>query len=243
MVLGGLGVAWGATVGAAWLRVAVADREPSRSSGTVAKGHLEHGRPLRPWGQGYATYSFLGAALGRQYVHAAVRDAVEAACAASAGREPRRTFVLGETGWPDGGRLRPHRTHQNGLSVDVFMPLIDGSRAPTVPSTWPWNKLGYGLELDAEGRLGDLRIDFEALAAFLRDLQAEAAFRGLAVQKVIIAPEYVPLLLATPSGRQLGKLADVLSRGPAWVRHDEHFHVDFAGVGIAGGQGQGRGGG
>ncbi len=87
---------------------------------------------------------------------------------------------------------------------------------------------GYSLEFDAEGRLGDVRIDFEGLAGFLRELWARASSRGLTLQKVIIAPEYVPILLATPSGRQLGPIADLLSRGPAWVRHDEHFHVDFA---------------
>lgn len=225
----------GATVGAGWLRVALADKEPSRSSGTVAKGRLEHGRPLRPWGEGYATYSFLGAVLGRQYVHAAVRDALEAACTATAGRDPRRTFVLGEMGWPGGGRFRPHRTHQNGMSVDVFMPLVDRNGAPATPQTWPWNKFGYGLEFDAEGRLGNLRIDFEALAGFLRELQTQAATRDLAITKIIIAPEYVPLVLATPSGRQLGKLAEALSRGPAWVRHDEHFHVDFGEAAASGG--------
>jgi penicillin-insensitive murein DD-endopeptidase len=77
------------------------------------------------------------------------------------------------------------------------------------------------------------RIDFEALTSFLRELQAHASARGLAIQKVIITPEYVPLLLETRSGGQLGALADVLSRRPAWVRHDEHFHVDFAVSGAA----------
>ncbi len=223
-------MAWGATVGAAWLRVAMSNKEPSRSHGTVAKGWLEHGRPLRPWGQGYATYSFLGAALGRQYVHAAVRDALEAAFAAANKREPRRTFVVGETGWPSGGGFRPHRTHQNGTSVDIFMPVVDSAGAPARFGTWPWNKFGYGIEFEAQGRRGDLRIDFEYLAGFLLELQSEAAARGLAIERIIIAPEYVPLLLTTPFGQRLGALADVLSRKPAGVRHDEHFHIDLVTV-------------
>jgi penicillin-insensitive murein endopeptidase len=229
-VAAGLVGAWGAAIGVAWLRVALDDGGPSKSAGTVAQGHLEHGRPIRPWGPGYATYSYLGAAIGRQYVNEAVRDALVASFAAVAAREPRRTIVVGETGWPSGGRFWPHRTHQNGLSVDVFMPLMDATGAPARPDTWPWNKFGYGLEFDAEGRLGGLRIDFEGLAGFLRELQAQAGARGLAIQKVIIAPEFVPLLLATPSGQQIGPLAALLSRGPAWVRHDEHFHVDFTGA-------------
>jgi penicillin-insensitive murein endopeptidase len=161
-------------------------------------------------------------------VNGSVADALAAAFAASAEREPRHTFVVGETGWPGGGRFRPHRTHQNGLSVDVFMPVADAQGEPAKLGTWPWNKFGYGLELDASGRMGTLRIDFEGLAAFLRELQVQASKRGLAIQKVIIAPEYVPLLLATPSGQQLGVIADILSRRPAWVRHDDHIHVEFA---------------
>jgi penicillin-insensitive murein endopeptidase len=37
----------------------------------------------------------------------------------------------------------------------------------------------------------------------------------------------VPLLLSTPSGHRLGALSERITRKPAWVRHDEHFHIDF----------------
>ncbi|HLL54064.1 MAG TPA: hypothetical protein VK447_10980, partial [Myxococcaceae bacterium] len=58
-----------AVVGVAWLRVALDGEAPSRSVGRVGAGRLEHGHVVPPWGPGYVTYSFLGAALGRQYVH------------------------------------------------------------------------------------------------------------------------------------------------------------------------------
>lgn len=92
----------------------------------------------------------------------------------------------------------------------------------------PWNKLGYGLELDAQGRLGDLTIDFDDLARLLSALDEKARARGLRVQRVIVAPEYVPLLLASPSGRKLGALSAAIVRGQVWWRHDEHVHIDFA---------------
>ena len=76
-------------------------------------------------------------------------------------------------------------------------------------------------------RRGDVRIDFESLAAFLLEPEVQARNRGLGVARIIVAPEYVPLLLGTPSGRRLGSLEDALVRGAVWVRHDEHFHVDF----------------
>jgi penicillin-insensitive murein endopeptidase len=215
-------------IAVAWLRVAVQPSSPSRSEGTHAKGALRAGRPLPPWGPGFTTYSFLGAALGRQYLNAQVRDALVASFAARDAEEPDRVFVTGETGWPRGGRLRPHRTHQDGLSADIFMPLDGPDGRPRRMPTWPWNKLGYGLEFDERGRLGDLRIAFEPLARFLLEVDRQASARGLRLERIIVAPEYVPLLLATPSGGRLGPLSDLLTRRPAWVRHDEHFHLDFA---------------
>jgi penicillin-insensitive murein endopeptidase len=216
-----------ALIGLAWLRVAMDGAEPSRPFGTTASGRLEDGHVIPPWGQGYVAYSFIGAVLGRQYVDGRVRDALTAALAVRAAAEPGRTFVVGETGWPHGGRFRPHRSHQNGRSVDVFMPVETQRGNPQMLGIWPWNKFGYGFEFDEAGRLGDLRISFESVAALLIELDHQAHERGLAIQKVFIAPEYVPHLLATPSGHHLGALEMVLSRRPAWVRHDEHFHVDF----------------
>jgi penicillin-insensitive murein endopeptidase len=203
------------------------DGGPSRSFGTPAHGHLEGGVLLPAAGKGFITYSAVGHALGRQYVHSLVRDALLAAFAARADAEPGRVFVIGETGWRRGGRFRPHCTHQNGLSVDVFMP-VDKDGSPAVLDTGADKRLGYGLELDAKGRIGDLRIDFESLAAFLRELDVQGRRRSLTIAKIIVAPEYVPLLLATPSGMHLGALEHTLLRTPAWVRHDEHFHIDFA---------------
>jgi penicillin-insensitive murein endopeptidase len=178
-------------------------------------------------GLGYVTYSFLGSAAGRQYVDGRVRDALLATFSARSRAEGGRRFVMGETGWPSGGRFRPHRSHQNGMAVDVFMPVQTTSGDAAALATWPWNKFGYGMEFDERGEMGDLRIQFESVAAFLLEVDGQARQRGLRVARVIITPEFVPLLLETPTGRRLGALADRITRKPAWVRHDEHFHIDF----------------
>jgi penicillin-insensitive murein endopeptidase len=204
---------------------------PSKVFGTVAHGRIEHAHVIPPWGPGFVTYSFLGSAVGRQYVDGRVRDTLVATFAARSRAEGGRTFVMGETGWPWGGRFRPHRSHQNGMAVDVFMPVKTRTGAPTNLGTWPWNKFGYGLEFNGQGELGDLRIQFESLAALLLEVDAEAQQRGLRVARIIITPEFVPLLLDTPSGRRLGALSDLITRKPVWVRHDEHFHIDFEAVG------------
>jgi penicillin-insensitive murein DD-endopeptidase len=70
-------------------------------------------------------------------------------------------------------------------------------------------------------------MDFDALAQFLIEVAAQAEHRALRIDRIIIAPEFVPLLLATPSGKRLGALSARLTRRPAWVRHDEHFHLDL----------------
>jgi penicillin-insensitive murein endopeptidase len=203
----------------------------SRSVGSPARGRLEGGVAMPTSGTGFVTYSRVGHALGRQHVHSRVRDALVAAFAARSRSEPGRVFVLGETGWRRGGRMRPHRTHQNGLSVDIFVPVSDAQGRPrSLPSSVS-NRFGYDLELDRRGRLGALSVDFQGLAALLSEIERQAVRHGLTVQKVIVAPEYVPLILATPAGAKLGRLGDALSRRPAWVRHDEHIHIDFAVVG------------
>lgn len=214
------------TIVVAWLRVLVDGNTPSRVIGTVAHGRIEHAHVIPPWGRGFVTYSFLGSALGRQYVDGRVRDTLLAAFAATSKVENGRRFVMGETGWPHGGRFRPHRSHQNGMAVDIFVPVERGGAAMTL-GTWPWNKFGYGLEFDEQGRLGDFRIQFESIAAFLLEVDAQAKKRGVRIERVIITPEFVPLLLDTPSGRRLSALGDRITRKAVWVRHDEHFHIDF----------------
>ena len=97
--------------------------------------------------------------------------------------------------------------------------------------TWPWRKFGYGLNFDASGRgtgsASGLTIDFDAIAAHLLALADAAPRHGLAVDVVIFAPELERRLVATPTGKQLaGRVR--FTRRPPWVRHDEHYHVNFA---------------
>jgi penicillin-insensitive murein endopeptidase len=208
--------------------VVLDDQLPSRSVGAPGAGRLEHGHPIAPSGAGYVTYSYLGAALGRQYVHGAVRDLLVETFAACHKARPDRRFVVGETGWPRGGAFWPHHGHESGTSVDVFVPLRDAAGLARDVEPWPWNRFGYGLELDAAGKLADLHLDFDDLALLLLELGARAPSFGLRVQQIILAPELVPLLLASPTGKKLGSLSSTLLRRPSWWRHDEHVHVDFA---------------
>ena len=210
--------------GNAALRRAEPDR-PSVSHGTRLDGRLEHGKRLPSAGPNYRTYSRLGSLFGRTAVHGAVRRTLLDAFGRLARSHPDRRFVYGETGWPSGGRIRPHRTHRNGRSVDLMTP-VRGASGPARLPTHPWTLWGYGLDYDAEGRAagGALRVDFEALGALVLALDEAAPAHGLRIERVILAPDLQDdLFRAVPALR--GRVA--FSRNPSWVRHDDHVHVDF----------------
>lgn len=214
-------------IAVAWLRVLVDSNHPSRSVGSPESGLLVGGDVIPPFGPGCTTYSYLGAALGRQYVHGSVRAALLHAFADRLHDEPDRVWVVGETGWRGGGEMRPHRSHENGMSVDVFVPVIDDAGLPSRVPTWPWNRFGYGIEFDGNARADGLRIDFEALSAFLASVDRRSREAGVRLRRVILAPEYAPRLLDTRAARAWPGLRGILMQRPAWVRHDEHVHLDF----------------
>lgn len=208
------------------LAIAFESTRPSRSIGTPADGELRFGKRLPSRGSNFRAYSDLGALIGRNAVHDRVRDAVLDAYAEVARELPEAKFVYGETGWPEGGRFKPHRTHENGMAVDFFVPVRDHhGRAQHVP-THAFNRYGYDLEFSADGRLLDYRIDFEAMAAHLRALQVAARKHGLEIRLVIFDKPLQDRLFASRGGGDLGQRMRFSRRQP-WVRHDEHYHVVF----------------
>jgi penicillin-insensitive murein DD-endopeptidase len=198
----------------------------SVSVGTPAKGSLKDGVSFASQGSGFVTYSTLGNLMGRQYVHSRVQATLVEAFASLHAAAPDRTFVLGETGLKGGGRIRPHKTHQNGLSVDIFMPVRDDASRRVLMPTAPWNKFGYSLEFDSSGHGEGVVIDFDSVAELLVEVDRQAQRHGLALDCIIVAPEYVDRVLAAKAVG-IGQLAPLFMRTPAWVRHDEHLHVDF----------------
>ena len=70
--------------------------------------------------------------------------------------------------------------------------------------------------------------DFEAMAIHLLALEKTARANGTPIVHVIFDPVLQPKLFATPSGAQLARRGLAFSQYRAWVRHDEHYHVNFA---------------
>lgn len=195
--------------------------------GTTSRGRLEGAVELPARGANFTTYSDAAIALGRTHVHSRVGKTMLASYRALEKTAPGTQFVYGETGWHDGGSFKPHRTHQNGLSVDFFVPVRDVANRSVPLPTNITNQFGYAIEFDRAGRFGEYVIDFAALAEHLYQLNRAARDHGAAIKLVILDPPYVPKLFATPRGPFLKANIPFMKR-PAWVRHDEHYHVDFA---------------
>ena len=195
--------------------------------GTTSNGRLEGGEQLPRSGANFSAYSLAGVVAGRTYVHRTVAKAVTDAYRALEQAAPGKVFVYGETGWEKGGRFKPHRTHQNGLSVDFMVPVLDRNGRSVPLPTNLLNKFGYDIEFDANAEWDGLRIDFEAIGEHLYQLHLAAANAKAGIALVILDVNYLPMLFATRRGIWLREHVKFMPK-QAWVRHDDHYHVDFA---------------
>ncbi|HSX86325.1 MAG TPA: penicillin-insensitive murein endopeptidase [Cellvibrio sp.] len=198
----------------------------STCHGTTANGRLENGVELPRSGPNFVTYSNIARAAGRTYVHSEVREIVVEAYALLEREQPLKVYKYAETGFKTGGQFKPHKTHRNGLSVDFMTPVINKENESVHLPTNPVNRFGYDIEFDNKGLYKEFRIDYEALAAHLVALDKAAKARGHSTWRVIFDPQLQQGLFATQYADYLRQNIN-LSKKPSWVRHDEHYHVDF----------------
>lgn len=199
----------------------------SQCYGTVSNGRIEDSVKLPTSGPNFTSYSGLAAAAGRTHVHSKVASVITAAYDALHKATPSTVYVYGETGWASGGRFRPHRTHQNGLSVDFFVPVRNAAKISVPLPTSAFTRFGYDIEFDKAAKYGEYTIDFIATAEHLYHLHQAAKTQGVGIALVIFDTQYLPKLFDTPRGAYLRQNLPFM-KGKPWVRHDEHYHVDFA---------------
>ena len=108
-----------------------------------------------------------------------------------------------------------------------MVPVVNGEESPVSFPTAISSRFGYDLEFDGQGRNRGLQIDFAAVSAHLVAIDQAAQARGLAIGRVIFAPEYRRYLSDPGTGALLEESLPFMAGG-AWVRHDEHYHIDFA---------------
>lgn len=195
--------------------------------GTTSKGSLKDGVKLPSEGKNFEGYSSIAAIAGRTYVHTSVRDIIVGAYKRLEKMEPSKIYKYAETGFKGGGQFNPHKTHQNGLSVDFMTPVLDDKQISVHLPTHPFNKFGYNIEFDNDDKYEDYSIDYVALAAHIVALHKESEKLGLEIWRVIFDPQLQTNLLTTKYGDYL-KANIQFSKKRSWVRHDEHFHVDFS---------------
>jgi penicillin-insensitive murein DD-endopeptidase len=194
--------------------------------GETKNGKLENGVKLPNSGENFITYSYVASTMGRTYVHSKVKSVFLDAYKNLEKSMPDKVYKFAETGFQDGGSFKPHKTHQNGLSIDFMVPVINEKGESVHFSTSPLNKFGYSVEFTKNGKLDDLTIDFEALAAHIVELHKASIKNKIRIWRVIFDPKLQPKLFKTKYGSYLRKHIK-FNKKRSWVRHDEHYHVDF----------------
>lgn len=200
--------------------------DESTCYGTTSNGRLEGGVKLSSEGNNYVSYSKTAEIVGRTYVHSKVKEIIIASYHWLETEAPGKVFKYAETGFKEGGQFKPHKTHRNGLSVDFMVPVVDEKGKSVHLPTHYFNKLGYSIEFDEGGKYDEYAIDYGALAAHIVSLHKAAVEKGVNLWRVIFDPKLQPYLLNTKYGEYLKKNI-LFSKKKSWVRHDEHYHVDF----------------
>lgn len=207
------------------------DSSESKTLGSVSNGMLEHGKVMPYFGSNFTYFDkdsyFAKRAFTSDKVKAIILDAYDSLSVV----KPKRHFYLMELSNEHGGKLFPHRTHQNGLSADFMMPKLKNGEDYYGLDTLGKNH--YWLSFDENGKYNEdnsIEIDFNLIAQHILILENMARKREMKISKVIIKIEFKDELFATEYGRKLKEsgiyVVQNLSKQVNDI-HDEHFHIDF----------------
>ena len=178
-------------------------------------------------GKNYRPYSHVAVMSGRTYVHSIVKRIIVLAYKDLETEQKQKVYKYAETGFEYGGQFKPHKTHQNGLSVDFIVPVLNQRGQSVYLPTHALNKWGYAIKFNSKGRYKKYQIDFEAMAAHIVALHKQANKSGVGIWRVIFDPGLQGYLFKTRYGQYLRQNVK-FSRRRSWVRHDEHYHIDFS---------------
>lgn len=207
------------------------DDTASISVGTVGNGSLKHGKLMPYKGKNFIYFDRESYLEGRAFMHGLALKSVLSTYDSLHQILPRRYFNVMECSNKKGGEMFPHRTHQNGMSIDLMMPLIKDGKP-----YYGLDTIGikhYALNFDDGGKYTrdpSIEIDFNLVALQILLLDHFARRNGLNIFKVIIKIELKDELFATEYG-QLLKDSDIyIVQGLSPLinsLHDDHFHIDF----------------
>jgi penicillin-insensitive murein endopeptidase len=211
-------------------------KQQSKSIGTVSNGKLENGCYLPYKGNNYKYFAKNSYLMGRCFINCAINSILVSTFKELETTLPNRTFYLMEASNEKGGKISPHRTHQNGTSIDLMIPLLKENQ--------PYTKLDsigvehYLLNFNDKGEYKEdtsIKIDFETLALEILTIEKNARLNNWKISKVILKTEYQKFIFSTKYSDQLKtskiyftkKLEKVIND-----LHDDHIHIDFEEVGL-----------
>lgn len=207
------------------------DDTVSAAVGTVGNGTLKHAKLMPYKGKNFIYFDRDSYLAGRGFLHGSVRNSVLTTYDSLSRALPHRYFNIMECSNEHGGEMFPHKTHQNGMSIDFMMPLIKNNKPYYALDTI--GAAHYALNFDDDGKYTrdpSVSIDFNLVARKILLLDYFARQNGLNIFKVIIKIELKDELFATEYGKLL-KASDIyVVQGLSPLinaLHDDHFHIDF----------------
>jgi len=206
----------------------------SISLGTVGKGSLINGKLIPFNGKNFQYFDTNSYLSGPAYVNNKVLKTILHSYRALDSVDIHRKFYIMECSPKNGGNLFPHKTHQNGLSVDFIMPLIKNNKPyyglDTIGTTY------YFITFNQNGRYNKdttVSIDFNLVAQQILTLEKSANIYGLRIAKVIINTFFKEELFATTFGKELKNSGIYIVKNLDNYTnnfHDDHFHIDFEAI-------------
>jgi len=204
----------------------------SESIGKVSNGKIINAYKLPRKGNNFKYYSFFSYyVIGRCYIHSGIHKTILDSYSILEKENPNYSYRIMDCSKRKGGRPFPHRTHQNGTSVDFMTPLVKNGKQTTF-----FDKISvfrYLMKFDSKGKSRinkKVEIDFESVAQHILILDKAARNHGFKIRKVILETNLKDELFATKYGaklknsniyfvKSLPKVIDEL--------HDDHYHIDF----------------
>lgn len=207
------------------------DTIPSIAIGTPGNGSLQHGKLIPPRGKNFIYFDSASYMRNRGFTHSIIREVLLNTYECLDVLYPGRTFRVMEASNQKGGEISPHRTHQNGLSIDLMFPKLKNGI--------PYEKLDtlgfshYLLDFNEKGQYkqdASITIDFATTAHHIYLLALEAEKLGYEIEKVLVYTEFKDELFSTVYGKKLKEMGVYFAQylEPKINKlHDDHFHIDF----------------
>lgn len=203
----------------------------SKFSGTVSNGKLENGKIMPFYGENYTYFDRDSYLASRAFTSDIVKTIILNTYKSLHTLYPQRKFFLMELSNRKGGKIYPHKTHQNGLSVDFMMPKVKDGKPNYNLDTL--GKQHYFLNFNNRGEYVNdtsIKVDFDLVAKHIMLLNAEASKYNYSIEKVIVKIEYKDDLFNTPNGKLLKESGVYVVKNLSPLinsLHDDHFHIDF----------------